>query len=201
MCQFKSALLIPRFPSTDGFDIFHRDGVDSHTALMELANINPNDNKINVAKLELVPPWGGNADNIDKWMFILDEPRRPDWLDNSMLSDAEYELRQICLRYFSKHGDCTVLNIYGNKRWYLNGKPHREDGPAIEYVRGDKYWFINGVRHRVDGPAIEYADGSKSWYLNGKRHREDGPAVEYADGCKFWWINGESLTEEEFNQR
>ena len=29
--------------------------------------------------------------------------------------------------------------------WYnLNGKLHREDGPAIEDANGDKYWFING---------------------------------------------------------
>jgi hypothetical protein len=34
----------------------------------------------------------------------------------------------------------------GNKLWYLNGKLHREDGPAIEYTNGDKYWYINGYR-------------------------------------------------------
>ena len=36
----------------------------------------------------------------------------------------------------------------GTKRWYLNGKMHREDGPAIEYADGTKYWFLNGVIHR-----------------------------------------------------
>ena len=31
------------------------------------------------------------------------------------------------------------------KKWYLNGKLHREDGPAIEGGNGStKYWFING---------------------------------------------------------
>jgi len=25
----------------------------------------------------------------------------------------------------------------------LNGKCHREDGPAIEYVDGTKYWYLN----------------------------------------------------------
>jgi len=58
----------------------------------------------------------------------------------------------------------------GNKFWYLNGKCHREDGPAIEYADGNKFWYLNGQRHRTDGPAVEYADGTKLWYLNGKFH-------------------------------
>ena len=33
---------------------------------------------------------------------------------------------------------------YGTKHWYLNGKRHREDGPAIEYANGDKEWCLNG---------------------------------------------------------
>ena len=32
----------------------------------------------------------------------------------------------------------------GEKRWYLNDKPHREDGPAIEWYNGIKQWFLNG---------------------------------------------------------
>ena len=34
------------------------------------------------------------------------------------------------------------------------------------YANGDKYWYLNGKRHREDGPAVEFADGSKWWYLN-----------------------------------
>ena len=56
----------------------------------------------------------------------------------------------------------------GTKRWYLNGKLHREDGPAIEDANGDKWWYRNGKLHREDGPAIEWADGNKRWFLNGK---------------------------------
>jgi len=26
----------------------------------------------------------------------------------------------------------------------LNGKLHREDGPAIEFANGDKSWYLNG---------------------------------------------------------
>jgi hypothetical protein len=89
----------------------------------------------------------------------------------------------------------------GSKEWYLNGKLHREDGPAREYSDGNKVWYLNGKLHREDGPAREYASGYKSWWLNGKLHREDGPACEYADGTKFWYLNDEELTEEEFNNR
>ena len=57
------------------------------------------------------------------------------------------------------------------------------------YADGHKEWYLNGKRHREDGPAIEYADGTKCWYLNGKLHREDGPAVEYSNGDKHWYLN------------
>ena len=93
----------------------------------------------------------------------------------------------------------------GTKRWYLNGKLHREDGPAIEWADGTKYWYLNGQRHREDGPASEDAGGGKAWYkhwcLNGKLHREDGPAFECANGTKRWFLNGKELTEAEFNAR
>ena len=72
----------------------------------------------------------------------------------------------------------------------------------IEYTvkvwpNGDKYWCLNGKLHREDGPAIEWYSGSKAWYLNVKRHREDGPAYEGADGTKEWWLSGKKVTEKE----
>ena len=54
----------------------------------------------------------------------------------------------------------------GNKEWFLNGKRHREDGPAIEHRYGMKVWCINDKCHREDGPAIEYTSGRNKWYLN-----------------------------------
>ena len=69
------------------------------------------------------------------------------------------------------------------------------------YPNGSKYWYLNGKRHREDGPALERSNGDKSWYLNNKLHREDGPAIEWADGDKCWYLNDEYLTEEEFNKR
>jgi hypothetical protein len=59
-------------------------------------------------------------------------------------------------------------NEYGDKRWYLNGKLHREDGPACEYANGSKFWYLNDQLHREDGPAYEAAYGYKQWYYHGK---------------------------------
>jgi hypothetical protein len=86
----------------------------------------------------------------------------------------------------------------GDKEWYLNGKLHREDGPAAEWADGNKFWCLNGNLHRKDGPAIEYADGTKAWYINGNCHRENGPAYEYADGTKEYYLDGIKYSEKEF---
>ena len=78
----------------------------------------------------------------------------------------------------------------GHKEWYLDGKLHREDGPAFERANGHKEWYLAGYLHREDGPAVEKANGNKEWYLNGRLHREDGPAFEFASGSKYWCLNG-----------
>ena len=87
-----------------------------------------------------------------------------------------------------------VVDINGTKHWYLDGKLHREDGPAIEYVIGHKEWWLNDRLHREDGPAIKCVNGSEFWYLNGSYHREDGPAVISASGHKEYWLNGKEVT-------
>jgi hypothetical protein len=86
----------------------------------------------------------------------------------------------------------------GSSCWYLNGKIHREDGPAVESYDGSRYWYLNGNYHREDGPAIEHTNGTRQWYLNGLRHREDGPAIEHTNGTRYWYLNGVEYTEEEF---
>ena len=46
--------------------------------------------------------------------------------------------------------------------------------PTVKvWANGDKSWYLNGKLHREDGPAIEYADGHKSWYLNDKEVTEE----------------------------
>jgi hypothetical protein len=63
---------------------------------------------------------------------------------------------------------CTT-SPNGDKMWYLNGKLHREDGPAVEHPNGTKEWWLNDKLHREDGPAVERANGDKVWYLNHNR--------------------------------
>jgi len=48
----------------------------------------------------------------------------------------------------------------------------------IEYTvkvdaNGAREWYLSGKRHREDGPAVEYADGSREWYLNGEEYTEE----------------------------
>jgi hypothetical protein len=67
-----------------------------------------------------------------------------------------------------------TVNQIGAVSYRLNGKLHREDGPAY-------------IEHFY-----------RSWYINGKRHRLDGPAVEFDKLYKQWWINDVEYTKEEF---
>jgi hypothetical protein len=66
-------------------------------------------------------------------------------------------------------------------------------------AHGHKWWFLNGKHHRTDMPAIEWVGGDKCWYLNGELHRTDGAACEWVNGRKEWWINGIEYSEEEFD--
>jgi hypothetical protein len=83
----------------------------------------------------------------------------------------------------------------GRREWWLNGVPHREDGPAIEWPDGRREWWLHGKLHREDGPAIEWPDGRREWWLHGKRHREDGPAIEWPHGYRSWWLHGKRQPE------
>lgn len=69
------------------------------------------------------------------------------------------------------------------------------------YPKGSMFWTFNGRYHREDGPACEWMDGDKLWYLNGKLHREDGPACEWANGRKEWYLDGyRYMTESDYRK-
>lgn len=70
--------------------------------------------------------------------------------------------------FYQQMKDGLFIDYNGNKFWYLNGKLHREDGPAAIHITGDKCWLLNGNLHREDGPAVEFDDGDKEWYYHGK---------------------------------
>jgi len=65
---------------------------------------------------------------------------------------------------------------------------------------GTKKWYLNDKLHREDGPALEFTNGVKEWWQNGELYRENGPSIEWPDGFKEWFTNGERLTEKEFNK-
>jgi len=69
------------------------------------------------------------------------------------------------------------------------------------HKNGYKEWCLNGKCHREDGPAIERANGDKFWYKEDKLHREDGPAKDFANGDKYWYLNGKNYTEAEFKKK
>ena len=68
----------------------------------------------------------------------------------------------------------------GNKFWYLNGKCHRENGPAVEQTNGTKWWYLHNKLHRIDGPAVEFASGSKEYWINGKIVSKKAQEILYA---------------------
>jgi hypothetical protein len=93
--------------------------------------------------------------------------------------------------------DNLEIDKNGTKLWKLDGKYHRDDGPAIEWANGGKSWYQHGKYHRDDGPAID-VNGDKSWYQHGKRHRDDGPAIIYANGDKYWYQHDHALSFDEW---
>lgn len=43
---------------------------------------------------------------------------------------------------------------------------HRENGPAVEYEDGSEEWYLEGKLHRVDGPAIiDAVTGDADWCI------------------------------------
>ena len=109
------------------------------------------------------------------------------WFEISELEYAQYRLAGYQI-------DVDVPRV----AWKLNGKLHREGGPAVIWASGDQQWYLNGKRHRTDGAARIW-NGTQEWYLNHKLHREGGPAVIRANGTQEWYLNGRQLTESEWH--
>jgi hypothetical protein len=87
-------------------------------------------------------------------------------------------------------------------KYMVNGKLHREDGPAISIYGNEllcEAWFRNNLIHRDGAPAVYVPSiifpdymfkGSTEWYQNGKLHRDGGPALE-SEFSIGWYQNGE----------
>ena len=46
--------------------------------------------------------------------------------------------------------DDPIIYADGDKSWWLNGKLHREDGPAIIDANGNNYWSLNDTYYEFD---------------------------------------------------
>lgn len=48
------------------------------------------------------------------------------------------------------------------------GAMHRDDGgPALVYYGSLAEWWVHGRRHRLEGPALVFADGTTCWFVAG----------------------------------
>lgn len=71
----------------------------------------------------------------------------------------------------------------GNIIWYkkdthtIHHVYHRTDGPAIKYADGEIHYYINGKLHNENGPAVDTAPGlsnsHKEWWLNGVEYSKE----------------------------
>jgi|9_EtaG_2_1085328.scaffolds.fasta_scaffold02526_5 hypothetical protein len=58
-------------------------------------------------------------------------------------------------------------------KWVVPKEMFTNKPVVKEWANGDKYWYLDGKLHREDGPAVEYANGSNLWYLNDKLVTEE----------------------------
>lgn len=84
-------------------------------------------------------------------------------------------------------GFSGTIEKTNNLSFFINGKLHRSDGPAV-ITNKFHFYYIYGNLHRQQAPAI-VGDNVKAWYRYGKLHREDGPAIE-KNNIKLWFFRG-----------
>lgn len=84
----------------------------------------------------------------------------------------------------------------GSKEYWVDGRLHREDGPAIDYVNGTQYWYKHGKLHREDGPAIMWWDGRQYWFLDDLeytfyqfQYAKKYKFLRYIQRVKFYMLN------------
>jgi hypothetical protein len=91
------------------------------------------------------------------------------------------------------------------KKWSIyyfdvSGERHNEHGPSIINSSGTKIWFIHGKIHREDGPALMASLG-EIWYYQGMIHRLNGPAEnsrEINELC--YYIYDKQYTKKHYNK-
>ena len=87
------------------------------------------------------------------------------------------------------------IDSNGEERWFKDGCPHNDNGPAIISFDGKEVWFRSNSRlsnawHRDNGPSEIRPDGEESWYKDDLNNRVNGPAQIRPDGSELWCRNG-----------
>ena len=85
----------------------------------------------------------------------------------------------------------------GDIKYLYKQNYHRLDGPANETYHGVFYW-VDGKLHRTNGPAIAWSNGEQSYWINDKLHRLDGPAVTWDNGEEFYFVDNKEVSKEDF---
>lgn len=72
------------------------------------------------------------------------------------------------LSAFQQRGDYTFTRYKPNAVECLDDKRlyHCISGPAIERINRDKKWQVESKLHRLDGPAVECNDSRKYWFVH-----------------------------------
>jgi len=75
-------------------------------------------------------------------------------------------------------------------RWLRHSVCEIRGPDTPRYIQPLRRYFVNHKLHRDDGPAVEYADGRKEYCRAGLLHRDKGPAVEHANGYRAYYQAG-----------
>jgi hypothetical protein len=74
--------------------------------------------------------------------------------------------------YTKENGRCETDREYIPADPHRPLTLHRVDGPAIEYINGimsgHKQWWVDGRCHRTDGPAVITHEGMKYYWIDDK---------------------------------
>jgi hypothetical protein len=64
-------------------------------------------------------------------------------------------------------------------------------GYNVRITNTDIRWYLKGKFHRIDGPAIEYANDQCPVYYNaGDQHKPDEKPLMYMKVPRQYWIKG-----------
>lgn len=130
--------------------------------------------------------------NGEKTMEIAKVERISPNKEKVIFSDGSFHIKYMGLLHSL---DEPALVEKGKIGYYVKGKLHNPNGPALIIEEGDRkeeHFFWGGMRHNPNGPAvIIYKNGEvveKLFYIKGKLHNLNGPA-HITPVFEKWYVN------------